>query len=132
MTGLQAAAVLLSKAQRACDSARMLLEAGDVDGACNRAYFAMFDAARAALMVHDADGPFAEGKTHRGLIAAFGLSLVKPGLVSRELGKSLKRAEEIRLVADFRNESVTAQEAQVLIAESQVFVLAMRALCAAD
>jgi len=132
VTRPQAAAALLSKAQRACDSAQMLLEAGDVDGACNRAYFAMFDAARAALLIRDAYGPFAEGKTHCGLIAAFGLSLVKPGLVSRELGKSLKRAEEIRLVADYRNDSVTAQDAQVLIGESQVFVLAMRALCATD
>ena len=42
--------VLMKKAVRACASARVLLDLGDVDGACNRAYYAMFDAARAALL----------------------------------------------------------------------------------
>ena len=41
---------LMAKADRACSSARTLLDLGDVDGACNRAYYAMFDAARAALL----------------------------------------------------------------------------------
>jgi len=40
---------LFAKAQTAAVSARILLNAGNVDGACNRAYYAMFDAARAAL-----------------------------------------------------------------------------------
>lgn len=40
------AADLLNKAMRALVSARLLLDSGDVDGACNRAYYAMFDAAR--------------------------------------------------------------------------------------
>jgi uncharacterized protein (UPF0332 family) len=35
----------MSKAARAVASARLLLDHGDVDGACNRAYYAMFDAA---------------------------------------------------------------------------------------
>ena len=42
---------LMGKAARAVASARLLLSDGDVDGACNRAYYAMFDAARAALLV---------------------------------------------------------------------------------
>jgi uncharacterized protein (UPF0332 family) len=42
------------KAVRACISARVLLDLGDVDGACNRAYYAMFDAARAALLASGA------------------------------------------------------------------------------
>ena len=39
---------LMAKAAQAAESARMLLTSGDADGACNRAYYAMFDAARAA------------------------------------------------------------------------------------
>ncbi|WP_237574056.1 MULTISPECIES: HEPN domain-containing protein [Burkholderiaceae] len=44
----------MAKAKRAYASARVLLGLGDVDGAVNRAYYAMFDAARAALwrLVH--------------------------------------------------------------------------------
>jgi uncharacterized protein (UPF0332 family) len=37
----------LAKARPALASAKLLLASGDVDGACNRAYYAMFDAARA-------------------------------------------------------------------------------------
>ena len=40
----------MGKASRAVASAKLLLDAGDVDGACNRAYYAMFDAAHAALL----------------------------------------------------------------------------------
>lgn len=40
----------MQKADRALASARLLLDAGDTEGACNRAYYAMFDAARAALV----------------------------------------------------------------------------------
>nr|WP_281799719.1 HEPN domain-containing protein [Methylocystis echinoides] len=39
----------MKKAKRALSAARLLLTAGDGDGACNRAYYAMFDAAHAAL-----------------------------------------------------------------------------------
>jgi uncharacterized protein (UPF0332 family) len=42
---------LMAKAWQAGTSARVLLENGDMDGACNRAYYAMFEAARAALRV---------------------------------------------------------------------------------
>ena len=41
---------LLDKADRALASVRLLLEADDGDGAANRAYYAMFDAASAALL----------------------------------------------------------------------------------
>jgi hypothetical protein len=37
------------KARVAAHSAQLLLDAGDADGACNRAYYAMFDAAPSAL-----------------------------------------------------------------------------------
>lgn len=61
---------LMAKADRACSSARALLDLGDVDGACNRAYCAMFDAARAALLASGAPVRPGIGKTHSGLINA--------------------------------------------------------------
>ena len=39
----------LRKADRALAAARLLLSNGAVEGACNRAYYAMFAAAHAAL-----------------------------------------------------------------------------------
>ena len=116
-------AQLMQKAARALASARLLLDAGDTDGACNRAYYAMFDAARAALSAEDApETP----KTHGGLIAAFGLQLVKPGRLPRELGRMLNRAEEVRLLADYTGGSVEPAEAREALSQAQAFVDAVR------
>ncbi len=72
----------LLKATRALASAKLLLDAGDCDGACNRAYYAMFDAAHAALLIANPSTNPATTKTHRGLIAAFGEHLVKTGMLA--------------------------------------------------
>ena len=116
-------AQLMHKADRALASARLLLDAGDTDGACNRAYYAMFDAARAALA--SADTP-ETSKTHNGLIAAFGLQLVKPGRLPKELGRMLNRAEEVRLLADYTGGSVEAADAHEALSQAKAFVSAVR------
>jgi uncharacterized protein (UPF0332 family) len=103
---------LMEKASRAVASARLLLDAGDVDGACNRAYYAMFDAARAALIQSGAPVVPEVAKTHSGLTSAFSLHLVKTGRVPTEFGKALNKAAEIRLIADYTGDEVTAQTAQ--------------------
>lgn len=41
---------LFNKANAALDSANLLLKAGNYDGCCDRAYYAMFDAAHGALV----------------------------------------------------------------------------------
>lgn len=117
----------MAKATRACASARVLLDLGDVDGACNRAYYAMFDAARAALLAANAPVPPNIGKTHSGLITAFGQHLVKNGPVAKELGRQLKRAEEIRIVADYKGDSVELDDARQMVEQAETFVAAMRA-----
>lgn len=40
----------LDKAERALQAARLLYDAGEIEGVCNRAYYAMYDAAHAALL----------------------------------------------------------------------------------
>ncbi len=78
------------------------MDSGDVNGACNRAYYAMFDAARAALSAIQ-EPPESEAiKTHSGLVSAFSLHLVKTGHVSVELGKSLSKVADIRPLAPAR------------------------------
>ena len=83
--------ILLHKAHTDLASAKLLLESGDADGACNRAYYAMFDAARAALMAFQNSDEVLTIKTHSGLISSFSLQLVKPGLIDIELGKALNK-----------------------------------------
>ena len=118
---------LMAKAERACSSARALLDLGDVDGACNRAYYAMFDAARAALLASGAPVRPAMGKTHSGLINAFSEHLIKNGPVSKELGRLLKRGEEIRLVADYKSDSIELSDAQTMVVQAETLVAAMLA-----
>ncbi|WP_199698902.1 HEPN domain-containing protein [Oleomonas cavernae] len=113
---------LLAKAEQAAASALVLLEIGDADGACNRAYFAMFDAARAALLAagHDV------GKTHKGVLNAFSNHLIKDGPLPKELGRLLKQAETRRYVADYDGDSVKAADAREMIGQATTFIAALR------
>ena len=119
---------LMAKAQRALTSAKLLLDSGDVDGACNRAYYAMFDAARAALLSIHAPVPAEVARTHSGLITAFSLHLVKPGLVAVEHGRSLNKVEDLRLIADYRGDPVTLENAAWALEQAQSFLQAVQAL----
>jgi uncharacterized protein (UPF0332 family) len=122
-----AARELMAKAERAAASAKLLLEAGDADGACNRAYYAMYDAARAALLAAAAPVEAEVTRTHSGLISAFSLHLVKPGRVPLELGRALNRVEEIRLIADYKGDAVDREQAAWAVDQASVFVKAMLA-----
>jgi uncharacterized protein (UPF0332 family) len=70
----------LERAAISIKSAKLLLDAGEKDGACSRPYYAMHDAARACLAWAGIAPERGEFKTHHGLIGAFGLHLVKRGL----------------------------------------------------
>ena len=91
----------LQKAETGVKSAKVLLDLGDTDGACSRAYYAMFDAARVAFAwagVVPERGTF---KSHGGLLSAFGLHLVKPGLFPAEPGRAIQRVQTLRQLADY-------------------------------
>lgn len=91
---------LLAKAARAAASARVLLERGDLEGATNRAYYAAFHAARAAL-VHVGARP--EGvRTHGTVIGLFGKHLVKAGVVDADHGRALNRCHQLRNLGAMR------------------------------
>jgi uncharacterized protein (UPF0332 family) len=120
---------LLDRAERALKSAELLLVSGDLNGACNRAYYAMFDAARAALATVQPPPASEAIKTHSGLISAFSLQLVKSGRIPVELGKSLSKVSDMRLIADYSDEEVSSDRAGWAIEQAKAFVKAMRAYC---
>ena len=113
---------LMVKAAQAAESARVLLDHGDADGFCNRAYYAMFDAARAALLAagHDV------GKTHRGVLNAFNDRLVKGGPMPKEAGRLLKHAEAFRYVADYSDNAVELTDAREMVEQAETFIAAVR------
>ena len=118
---------LMAKAIQAAASAKVLLDTGDSDGACNRAYYAMFDAARAASLASGAPVEPEIAKTHNGLISAFSLHLVKTGRVPVELGRALNKAEELRLIADYKGDPIEKEDAAWAVSQAQAFVQAMQA-----
>lgn len=76
MNGSALTQALVKKGERALSSAKTDLREGDMDSAVNRAYYAMFNMARAALLsagTPESDLP----RTHNGLIAEFGETAVK-------------------------------------------------------
>ena len=113
---------LMAKGRRALTSAQMLLHDGDIDGACNRAYYAMFDAARAALIASQSPVPPEIAKTHSGLIAAFSLHLVKPGLFPIELGRAFNRIEDLRHIADYKGDSILQEDAAWAVQHAHDFL----------
>ena len=119
---------LMAKANRALASAKLLLDGGDVDGACNRAYYAMFDAARAALLFVQAPVPTELARTHSGLITAFSLHLVKAGLVAVDHGRSLNKVEDLRLIADYKGDPVTLENAAWALEQAEKFLAVVRGL----
>lgn len=117
---------LLAKAFRAAASAKILLDNQDFEGACNRAYYAMFDAARAALLASGAPVETNIARTHGGLIAAFSLHLVKPGRFPIELGKALNKAEELRLIADYKGVIIEPENAAWVVTQANAFTKAVQ------
>lgn len=85
----------------------------------------MFDAARAVMMAADSGFDPVSTKTHGGFIASFGQAMVRTGRVSVEMGRLLNRAHEVRLIADYRNEAVTQEDAVELVAQATRFVEVM-------
>ena len=90
MTKLSATSYL-RKAERALDEARLLLREQATEGACSRAYYAMHDAAHAALIAVGHETPDVLIKTHHSLIAAFGKQLVQGGYVDSALGRAFNK-----------------------------------------
>ena len=121
------AAEFLSKAETALASAKRDLEADDLDGAANRLYYAMFHAARAALL---SIGEPAYG-THATIIAQFGLHFCKNGPLPTELGRAINEAQELRVEGDYGSGTPDPTEVAAFVAKAERFVAAVKGILAA-
>ena len=77
-------------------SAMLLLEAGELRGANNRAYYSIY---HAISSVHALDGN--AYKRHKDALANFNKAYVKTEIFSRELGRKISEAVEIRHASDY-------------------------------
>lgn len=87
---------MLAKARRYLDSADLLRRAGDFDSAVSRLYYSMFYGAEALLLSQEKTF-----SSHRAVIAAFGETFVKSGLLPKEMHHWLHRAFEKRQISDY-------------------------------
>ena len=117
----------LRKADDALSAARLLLQAQNGDGACNRAYYAMFDAAHAALFALGVEGLAAPIKTHNGLVAKFGQHVVLAGRLADTHGEALNKVQRIRELADYSGDPVSLTDAASAVELAEAFVAAVRA-----
>ncbi len=111
--------VRLEKSREDLASARLLLEHGLFRAAVNRAYYAVFHLAAAALLTLGE-----ERSKHSGVQSAFGQFLVRPGIVEPEYYEILKFARKLREESDYRDDLVTltAEETAALLADAERFV----------
>ena len=103
------------KAEKAARSARTLLATGDADGAINRAYYAIFTAARVALAAIDPD--LEVTKSHATVIRRFGKHLVKERGLDVAFGRLLAKTDHARRTADYEAEEITQGEAERVLDE---------------
>jgi uncharacterized protein (UPF0332 family) len=114
---------LVARARASVHSARLILDAGDTNGAISRAYYGMFDLARAALW--SIDPKLIVTKTHATIISRFSRHMVKDRGFSRELGKALRRAHDLRLVTDYSQSMATKDDARGVVEAAERFLAAV-------
>ena len=129
MTGVPAiVAGYMAKAERALDEARFLLGGGKTEGACSRAYYAMHDAAHAALFATGNETPDAIIKTHNRMIGEFGKKIALGGQLDANHGRALNRVQDIRLLADYDATPPSLADAAWCVEQAEALVEAVRKL----
>ena len=94
--------ILFRLAHEALADARFLLDDERLRAASNRAYYAAFYAAQAALLSVEETV-----RSHAGVKRRFGYHFIRTGRLSEEVGSILAFAEEARHRADYDGRSST-------------------------
>lgn len=103
----------LARALQAAQSARRMQQDGDNNGACNRAYYAMF------YVIHglfERAGEDLSAKTHASVLRLFSQRFVLEGAAPPALGRALSVAQNLRAKADYSVAGVSSAETAEAIA----------------
>ena len=118
------APALWSKAERALQSALLLRDAGDLDGAANRAYYAVFAAARAALASVRAS--HAQSKGHSTIVRRFEKHLIAERGFDPALGRRfIGTLSHARWVADYDAAGMDNESVAEAVAGAERFLVAI-------
>ena len=111
-------------AHRFLKTARLSLEDGDLRTAVDRAYYAMFHTAQAALKAKGV-----KTRTHRGVLRQFSQEYVLKGEVDVELGKQLRRAFSLRQLSDYEvHETLDEDQVKEVLEQAERFVGKVRGI----
>jgi uncharacterized protein (UPF0332 family) len=86
----------IESAEERLEAARVLLKRKLYKDAISRAYYAIFQAARAVLATKKLDA-----RKHSGIISLFNLHFVKPETFTRDFSKILSSARDLREASDY-------------------------------
>lgn len=109
------------KAERAREmwqEAECLYAAGRFRGCVSRAYFAFYKAAIAALVAQGESVSDRELR-HVQAVGRFNKLFVRSGMFPRELGRFLNDLENLRVRADYRDQAVSAEEAEEVMTKGR-------------
>jgi hypothetical protein len=115
---MELAEALFRRAEEALKSAKILLEHGKFEDSISRAFYAMFNAARALLYSKGL-----EVRTHKGAISLFGEHFVKKGILSSEYADIFRKAFDLRQKSDYDPYTQFSQEiAEETISNAERFI----------
>jgi uncharacterized protein (UPF0332 family) len=108
--------------------AKHVLAAGYPADAVSPAYYAVFHAAEAVLLV-EGDEP----RSHEGLKSLFGLRFVKTGRLPEELASILRKLKDERESSDYSIfPAITVEEGEQAVASAERFITALAAFLQAQ
>ena len=84
--------------------ARLMYETECYKSAANRAYYSVFHAMRAVLILDGIDS-----KKHAGIISEFQRLYIKPGIFPKEAAKTIADAFDIRTNSDYNDFHIVAK-----------------------
>ena len=103
------------------------MQAGQFNDACTRAYYAMFNAARALLVEMHGYTP-EQLKRHATVLRQFSVHFVATGAFSADAGRVLRRASDLRIVADYDEAAVQTDRARNTVDAMEKFISAAAAV----
>ena len=106
-----------NQAQEARKSAQLLVEKGYPRGAINRAYYAVFHAARAVLCTIDVE--LVQTRRHSTIIGRFGRDAVKARGLDTSLTRTMHVLLDVRIVADYEVTELTNLDAQDVLRQAR-------------
>jgi uncharacterized protein (UPF0332 family) len=114
----------LDEANEKLEASKSLMDNGFFDDSVSRSYYAIYNAAKAALVSKDLDA-----KTHSGLISLFSKEFVKTGEIKVEVGKAMSHVQEGREKADYEPLiDADREEAEEMLEKAEAFVSAVEDL----